>query len=116
MPAISEMSEFGRTSFTVWLSTMVIAPSRATPASSSTSAPMRAAIELPSTFFSHQRVRLNTTSSAVKSSPFDHLMPLRTFKVYSVALSLISQLSSSQGVKVESVSQRTRYSQDWRET
>ncbi len=97
-------------SLTVWSSTTVIAPSRACLEVSSTSVPMRAAIELPSTVASHQRVKLLATSAAVKSSPFDHFTPLRTCSVYSVALSLTSQLSRSMPRKVPSALYSTRYS------
>ena len=55
----------------------------------------RPAMELPSTFFSHQRLRLKATSSAVKSSPLFQVTPLRTWSTYSVASSLTSQLSRS---------------------
>ena len=65
---------------------------------------------------SHQRVRLWTTSSALKASPFDQVMPLRTCSVSVLASSLASQLSSSHGSKEKSVFQRTRYSLQWRAT
>ena len=105
-----EMSGAGSTSLTVWLSTAVIAPARASLVASSTSPPMRAAIELPSTPASHQRLMLFTTSSAVKSSPLFHLTPWRTLRVYSVALSLADQPSSKRPSKVPSVLYCTRYS------
>ena len=110
MPAITVISGAVSVSFTVFGSTTVIAPARAVLVAASTSDDIRPAIELPSTLPSHQRVMLKATSSAVKSSPFDHLMPLRTFSVYSVALSLVLQLSSSMPRKVPSASYSTRYS------
>ena len=64
---------------------------------------MRVAIELPGTWLSHQRVRLKITSSALKSSPLVQFAPWRRCSMYSVASSLTSQLSSSQGSKVKSV-------------
>ena len=62
--------------------------------------PTRAAMELPEAPFSHQRFRLETTSSALKASPLFQVMPLRRCSVYSVASSLTSQLSSRTGSKV----------------
>ena len=54
----------------------------------------REAIALPSTEPSDQRAKLRTTSSAVKASPLFQVTPGRTFRVYSVASALASQLSS----------------------
>ena len=84
-----------------------MAPSRAFFVFSSTSPPIRAAMELPSTPASHQRMMLWTTSAAVKSSPLFHFTPWRTFSVYSVALSLISQLSSNMPLIEPSISYST---------
>ena len=95
MPTMIAMSGEVRLSVTVWSSTATTAPSRIILVFSSTSVPMRDAIELPSTVASHQRSMLWTTSAAVKSSPLFHFTPCRTFSVYSVASSFASQLSSS---------------------
>ncbi len=54
---------------------------------------MRPVIELPSADLSHQRVKLKTTSSAVKASPLFQVTPWRTCRTYSVASSFTSQLS-----------------------
>ncbi len=110
MPAMMVMSGAPSVSLTVLGSTTVIAPSLAFLVAGSTSAAMRPAIELPSTLPSHQRSMLKATSSAVKSSPFDHFTPWRMFSVYSVALSLVDQLSSSMPRKVPSALYSTRYS------
>ncbi len=93
------MSGEGRLSRIVWSSTFSMAPSFApktsrvcsswttVPSSLVTSpvkvsspffsmiAAIRVAIELFGTWLSHQRVRLKTTSSAVKSSPLVHFTP-----------------------------------------
>ena len=58
MPGMMVMSGFFSDSLTVWSSTLVIAPSRAFLVAGSISAAMRAAIELPSTLWSHQRLML----------------------------------------------------------
>src|SRR3989338_6879615 len=110
MPTITVMSGASSVSLTVWSSTTVIAPSRAVLVSGLTSAAIRPAIELPSTLPSHQRVMLKATSAAVKASPFDQVTPLRTFRVYSVALSLVDQLSSSMPRSEMSALYSTRYS------
>ena len=75
---------------------------------------MRVETEFASALASHQRVMLWITSSALKVSPFDQVMPWRTFKVSVLASSLASQPSSSHGSKVKSRFQRTRYSLHWR--
>lgn len=103
MPGMTVMSDWLVFSFTVWSSTFVMAPSAALPELASMRDAMRPAIELPSADLSHQRVRLKTTSSALKSSPFDHFTPLRTWRVYSVASSLTSQLSMRWPSKVKSL-------------
>ena len=115
MPGINEMSGFGRFRRIVWLSTISIAPSIALLVSASIRVAKRPAIELPSTSFSHQPLMLYATCSAVSSSPLVHLTPLRTFSVYCVASSLISQLSRSCGWNVPSFSYVTRYSSQPRE-
>ena len=104
------MSEAFRVNFTVWLSTIVIEPSRALFVSGSIKEFMRAAIELPSTLPSHHPVILRATSAAVKSSPLFHFTPLRTFNVYSVASSLTDQFSSRRGLKEPSLLYSTKYS------
>src|SRR5262245_16923035 len=91
-----------------------MAPSTAFLVVSSTSAPKRVETELASALASHQRLMLWITSSALKVSPLDQVMPWRTFRVRVLASSLASQLSSSQGSKVKSRFQRTRYSLHWR--
>ena len=63
---------------------------------------MRDDMELLGTCASHQRATLKTTSSALNASPLVQVAPLRRWSVYSVASSLTSQLSSSQGTKVKS--------------
>src|SRR5687767_12615933 len=75
---------------------------------------MRVATEFASALASHQRVMLWITSSALKVSPFDQVMPWRTFRVSVLASSLASQPSSSHGSKEKSRFQRTRYSLHWR--
>ena len=67
------------------------------------SAEMRLAIELPGTCPSAQRAKLWITSSAVNVSPLVQVAPWRRCRTYSVASSLTSQLSRSQGSKVKSV-------------
>ena len=97
-------------SFTVWLSTTVIAPSFAIPVSALIKIANRAAIELPSTDLSHQRAMFRATSSAVKSSPLFHFTPFRTFKVYSVASAFADQPSNSIGLNEPSELYSVRYS------
>ncbi len=75
MPTISAISGAVRVSFTVWLSMASTAPSLIFLVFSSTSVPIREAIELPSTVASHQRSMLWTTSADVKSSPLFHFTP-----------------------------------------
>ena len=104
------MSELLQVNCTVWLSTTLIALAPALPVSGSTSDDIRAAIELPSTSFSHHIAMLRATSSAVKSSPLFHLTPLRTLRVYCDASLLALQLSSRFGVRLPSLLYSTRYS------
>src|SRR5210317_1136176 len=110
MPGIIVISDVAHFNSTVWLSTTVIAPAAALPVSASISDAIRPAIELPSTDLSHHPSMLRATSSAVKSSPLFHFTPLRTFNVYSVALSLTDQLSSNIGWNEPSLLYSTRYS------
>ena len=101
MPAISEMSGFGRLSLMVKSSTFWMPPSTTFLVSALTSAPMRAATELPATPASHQRVRLWMTSSALKASPFDQEMPLRTCSVRVLASSLALPAFEQPGLEGE---------------
>ena len=78
------------------------------------SEPRRCVIELPSTVWSHQRVMLKITSSALNGSPLFQLAPLRTCRTYSVAWSLTSQLSTSRPSNVPSRVNLTSGSSDWR--
>ena len=61
-------------------------------------------------FGSSQRVKLNTTSSALKSSPFDHLTSLRRWKVQVFRSSEASQLSARPGLVTLSGPVSTIYS------
>src|SRR5262245_30376966 len=59
-------------------------------------------------------LKLNSTSSEVSSSPFDHLMPLRRFRVHWVRSSLGFQLSRRYGRVTLSGPVSVRYSNTWR--
>ena len=81
------MSGAGKFNWTVWESSFTIPPSMAFFVFSSTNGPILAAIELPSTSASHQRLKLKTTSSAFNSSPFSptelqkKLKPLKSYNL-----------------------------------
>ena len=62
-------------------SSLVTSPVNVSSPFFSTIAAMRVAIELFGTWLSHQRFRLKTTSSALKSSPLVHFTPCRSFSV-----------------------------------
>src|SRR5262249_31221560 len=59
-------------------------------------------------------LKLNSTSSALKSSPLDHLIPLRRLSVHWVRSSLGFQLSSRYGLVMLSLPVSVRYSYTWR--
>ena len=88
----------------------LIDPAAALPVSASINEAIRPAIELPSTDLSHHPSMFLATSSAVKSSPLFHLIPLRTFSVYLVASALADQPSNKFGVIEPSLLYSTKYS------